>query len=236
MARSKLKLHFLFATNWKDFTKFRSPVQIALPPPYLQTASSETRGLVYSSSAIYIVRVCLENRKWPKHAAVWNFSVKKGKQSKRMNAISLDNSLHFSGSPFAFLGIFSLDRETPNSATNAFPWHTLSRLVLHCETYPDVAHQQLLHIANCTLNIAQYVSQKFSPAVKYLCRELSVKYPKNIFAEKSTTAEQSRVLQWNIFAEKNWAVKYPLHCDNILLHNKISQMDICSVKYYCTAE
>ena len=39
----------------------------------------------------------------------------KTKQSKRMNAISLDNSLHFSGSPFAFLGIFSLGRGTPNS-------------------------------------------------------------------------------------------------------------------------
>ena len=48
----------------------------------------------------------------------------KTKQSKRMNAISLDNSLHFSGSPFAFLGIFSLGRGTPNSQlySSAIVW------------------------------------------------------------------------------------------------------------------
>ena len=172
MARSKLKLHFLFATNWKDFTKFRSPVQIALPPPYLQTASSETRGLVYSSSAIYIVRVCLENRKWPKHAAVWNFSVKKGKQSKRMNAISLDNSLHFSGSPFAFLGIFSLDRETPNTEQQCHKCFSLAHSVPTGIALWDISRRCTpTTIAHCTLHIAQYVSQKLSPAVKYLCRE-----------------------------------------------------------------
>ena len=81
----------------------------------------------------------------------------KTKQSKRMNAISLDNSLHFSGSPFAFLGIFSLGRGTPNSQlySSATVWspkctlaqntfclkHELSQraIVLHSETYPDIA-------------------------------------------------------------------------------------------------
>ena len=73
----------------------------------------------------------------------------KAKQSKRMNAISLDNSLHFSGSPFAFLETFSLDRGTPMYLTTQ---QLESKVHLHKTTFPLLAH-----IAHCTLwNIIIY--------------------------------------------------------------------------------
>ena len=72
-----------------------------------------------------------------------------------MNAISLDNSLHFSGSPFAFLETFSLDRGTPMYLTTQ---QLESKVHLHKTTFPLLAHiahcgilyTQTLHSVQCT--------------------------------------------------------------------------------------
>ena len=127
----------------------------------------------------------------------------KGKQSKRMNAISLDNSLHFSGSPFAFLGIFSLDRETPNSE-QCHKCFSLAHSVPTRIALWDISRRCTpTTIAHCTVCISE-IFYRVEPSSeiyqKYLCRQSREQW--NILPIVSSRRRHTEQSSW--FSNGQW--------------------------------